>query len=76
MNGANAIKGIPNLPFSLASITTEPVARTTSMNVPITSAKKLLWLGVKPFAIFANSVFCFNLKAHACTQIQSSNQIK
>jgi hypothetical protein len=46
------------------------------MNVPITSAKKLLWLGVKPFAIFANSVFCFNLKAHACTQIQSSNQIK
>jgi hypothetical protein len=35
------MKGIPSLPFSLASITTEPVARTTTMNVPIISAKKL-----------------------------------
>jgi len=40
MNGINAIKGIPNFPFSLASITAEPVARTTTMNVPITWAKK------------------------------------
>ena len=53
MNGMNAIKGIPNFPFSLASITAEPVARTTTMNVPITWAKKILWLGVNPFAIFA-----------------------
>jgi hypothetical protein len=41
MNGANAKKGIPNIPFSLASITTEPVARTTTMNVPIISAKNI-----------------------------------
>ncbi len=36
--GANAIKGIPNTPFNLASMTTEPVANTTTMKVPITSA--------------------------------------
>ena len=29
--GANAINGIPNTPFNLASITTEPVANTTTM---------------------------------------------
>jgi hypothetical protein len=38
MNGRNAIKGIPNIPLNLASITTAPVAKTTTMNVPITSA--------------------------------------
>ena len=37
-NGANAIKGIPNIPCSLASMTTEPVANTTTIKVPITSA--------------------------------------
>ena len=41
MNGANAKKGIPNIPFSLASITIESVARTTTMNVPIISAKNI-----------------------------------
>ncbi len=62
-------------PFSLASITTEPVARTTAMNVPITSAKKHFWLGVNPFVIFANSVFCFNLRVHTRKHNQASNQI-
>jgi hypothetical protein len=36
--GANAINGIPKIPFVFASITTEPVASTTTMNVPIISA--------------------------------------
>lgn len=40
-NGANAIKGKPKIPPYLASITTEPVAKTTTMKVPITSAKNL-----------------------------------
>ena len=39
MNGANAIKGIPNTPPDLASITTEPEANTTTIKVPITSAR-------------------------------------
>jgi hypothetical protein len=39
--GANAINGSPSLPPNLASITTEPVANTTTMNVPITSAANL-----------------------------------
>jgi hypothetical protein len=39
------MKGIPNLPFNLASITTEPVARTTTMNVPIISAIKTFLIG-------------------------------
>ena len=38
INGANAMKETPNIPPSLASITTEPVANTTTMKVPITSA--------------------------------------
>jgi hypothetical protein len=42
--GANAIKGIPNAPPILASITTEPVADTTTIKVPITSAINLFWL--------------------------------
>jgi hypothetical protein len=54
------MNGIPNLPFSLASITTDPVARTTTMNVPMTSAKNIRWLGVNPFAIYVRKVFCFN----------------
>ena len=37
--GAKAINGIPKAPPSFASITTEPVAKTTTMNVPITSAR-------------------------------------
>jgi hypothetical protein len=73
MNGANAMKGIPNFPFSLASTTTEPVARTTTMNVPITSAKKLLWLGVNPLAIFVR-IFCFNLKVHTHASKQTINK--
>ncbi len=36
-NGANAMKGIPKAPFSFASITTEPVAKTTTIKVPMTS---------------------------------------
>jgi hypothetical protein len=36
--GANAINGIPNTPFNLVSTTTEPVANTTTINVPITLA--------------------------------------
>jgi hypothetical protein len=40
-NGRNAINGIPNIPLNLASITTAPVANTTTMNVPITSAINL-----------------------------------
>ena len=55
------MKGIPNIPFNLALITTEPVARTTTMNVPIISAKNILWLGVNLFVIFV-SVFCSNLR--------------
>ena len=37
-NGAKAMKGTPKIPPTLASITTEPVANTTTMKVPITSA--------------------------------------
>jgi hypothetical protein len=33
--GANAIKGIPNTPFILALITTEPVENNTTMKVPM-----------------------------------------
>ena len=32
------MKVTPNIPFSLASITTDPVANTTTIKVPITSA--------------------------------------
>lgn len=45
-NGAIAIKGIPNIPPSCASKTTDPVAKTTTIKVPITSAKNFLWLDV------------------------------
>jgi hypothetical protein len=38
IKGANAIKEISNIPCSLASVTTEPVANTTTIKVPITSA--------------------------------------
>jgi len=31
------MNGIPNIPFILASITMEPVANTTTINVPIIS---------------------------------------
>ena len=48
------MKLIPNIPFNLASITTEPVARTTTMNVPIISTKNIRWLEVNPFAIFVS----------------------
>jgi hypothetical protein len=33
------MKGIPNISPTFASKTTDPVAQTTTMNVPITSAK-------------------------------------
>jgi hypothetical protein len=36
------MNGTPNLPFTLASITTEPVANTTTIKVPITSAINFL----------------------------------
>jgi hypothetical protein len=35
--GANAIKGIPNIPFILALMILGPIANTTTMKVPITS---------------------------------------
>lgn len=41
-NGAMAMKGIPNIPPSFASKTTDPVAKTTTTKVPITSAKNFL----------------------------------
>jgi hypothetical protein len=42
MNGAKAINGTPNTPCICASITTEPVANTTTIKVPITSATNFL----------------------------------
>ena len=41
-NGAKAINGTPNTSFILASITTDPVANTTTIKVPITSARNFL----------------------------------
>lgn len=41
-NGATAMKGMPNIPPSCASKTTDPVANTTTMKVPMISAKKIL----------------------------------
>lgn len=41
-NGAMAMKGIPNIPPNCASKTTDPVAKTTTIKVPITSAKNFL----------------------------------
>lgn len=38
-NGAMAMKGIPSIPPSCASKATDPVAKTTTIKVPITSAK-------------------------------------
>jgi hypothetical protein len=38
MNGRNAINGIPKIPLNLASKTTAPVAKTTTINVPNISA--------------------------------------
>ena len=32
--GANAMKGIPNIPFILALMTTEPIANTNTIKVP------------------------------------------
>lgn len=37
-NGANAINGIPKIPFNLEFTATEPVANTTTIKVPIISA--------------------------------------
>jgi hypothetical protein len=37
--GANAIKVIPKNPPNLAAMTTEPAENTTTVKVPITSAK-------------------------------------
>src|SRR5215207_7573007 len=51
--GANAINGSPSLPTNLASMTTEPVANTTTMNVPITSATNLFWEDVSLAAILS-----------------------
>ena len=45
-NGAKAINGIPSAPCNLQSMTTEPVANTTTIKVPITSAMNLFWLEV------------------------------
>src|ERR1051326_8399765 len=45
-NGAKAIKGIPNAPCNLESITTKPVADTTTIKVPMTSATNFFWLEV------------------------------
>ena len=39
--GAIAIKGSPSAPFNFASNTTEPVANTISIKVPMSSAKKI-----------------------------------
>ena len=36
--GANALNEIPNIPCILESKTTAPVAHTTTINVPMTSA--------------------------------------
>jgi hypothetical protein len=36
--GAKAINGMLKIPFVFASITTEPVASTTTMKVPMNSA--------------------------------------
>jgi hypothetical protein len=38
MKGANAMNGTPKIPPNLASMTTDPVANTTTMKVPIISA--------------------------------------
>ena len=54
---ANAINGTPSTPCSLASITTEPVANRTTMNVPITSATNFLWSELRVLTIF-NKVCC------------------
>ena len=35
------MNGKPRIPFNLASITTEPVAKTTTINVPMSSATNL-----------------------------------
>ena len=51
INGRKAINGSPSIPLNLASITTAPVARTTTMNVPITSARNLFWVKVSLSAI-------------------------
>jgi hypothetical protein len=42
INGATAMNGTPNTPFILASSTTDPVANTTTINVPIISAINIL----------------------------------
>src|ERR671916_2555609 len=63
--GANTINGSPSLPPNLASTTTEPVANTTTMNVPITSATNLFWeevsldaiLSLEALSNFSNSSF-------------------
>ena len=44
INGANAMKGMPNTPPNFASITIEPVANTTTIKVPITSAINFFWI--------------------------------
>ena len=42
-NGANAIKGKPKIPFNFASATNEPVAKTTTTNIPMSSARNRFW---------------------------------
>ena len=39
--GAIAINGSPKAPLNFASNTTKPVANTITINVPISSAKKI-----------------------------------
>src|SRR4051794_28327341 len=56
--GANTINGIPNTPFVLASITTEPVASTTTMKVPMNSATNFFWFSVRFFDILLIKLCC------------------
>jgi hypothetical protein len=42
MKSNKAINGTPKIPCIFASITTEPLANTTTMNVPIASATNFL----------------------------------
>src|SRR5581483_1974921 len=52
--GAKATKGKPRTPPILASITTEPVANSTTTKVPASSAKNIRWLDVS----FLLEAFC------------------
>src|ERR687891_2353186 len=46
------MKGIPKIPLVFASITTDPVASTTTINVPVTSAINFFWFELSLLVIF------------------------